>query len=47
VHGRAEVLVGIVREPLDRHVELAANDAPHSIGHRLTVTQPKPTFALP
>src|SRR5215213_9072818 len=46
VDGRAEVLVGIAVEPLDRHVELAAGDAAHSVWHPLAFTQPKPALVL-
>ena len=38
---RAEVLVGVAREPLDRHVELAASDPPHPVGRPLAATQTK------
>jgi hypothetical protein len=41
VDGRAEVLVGIALEPLDRYVELAAGDAPHSVRHPLASPEPK------
>jgi hypothetical protein len=47
VDGRGEVLVGIAVELFDRHVELAASDAPHSVRHPLAVTQTKPALLLP
>src|SRR4051812_4424501 len=46
VHRRAEVLVGIALEPLDRHVELAAGDTADSLRYPLAITQPKPALVL-
>jgi hypothetical protein len=47
VDGRAQILVGLALQALDRPVELTASDAPHAVRHALAVTQPKPTFVLP